>query len=244
MCIEGVSNAGCMPFKDGCLMTAQVLSIIALALSFFSGWWWVMLILGLPCFVLLQIAWCCALNKCGFITGGVLGLVGAGVTLVFGIISLIAVIEYVDYCDSYSYSYYNDNYTYNCYDDSVESVLYTWMILSFIATALWMVVGIMTLCFACGDRYQNLENQLKEASPAPAAAQGAPVPVQATKSAVPVAAHQAPVVATPAPPATTTTVTHLPDGSIEKKTEVTNPDGSKTVTVTIERAEDGPEPAP
>jgi hypothetical protein len=33
----------------------------------------------------------------------------------------------------------------------------------------------------------------------------------------------------------TTTITHMPDGSVEKKTEVFNPDGSKTVTVVIEK---------
>ena len=37
--------------------------------------------------------------------------------------------------------------------------------------------------------------------------------------------------------ATTTTITNLPDGSVEKKTEVVNPDGSKPVTVTVEKPE-------
>jgi hypothetical protein len=47
--------------------------------------------------------------------------------------------------------------------------------------------------------------------------------------------QQAPVAGT-----STTTITKMTDGSVEKKTEVFNPDGSKTVTVVIEMpTEDG-----
>ena len=92
-------------------MIAQIISIVALALSFFSLWWWVMLAIAVPSFVLLQTAWCCALNKCGFIAAGVLGLVAAGVTLAFGIIVMVVLIAYWDACDeSQSYSYYDDIY--------------------------------------------------------------------------------------------------------------------------------------
>jgi hypothetical protein len=238
MCIEGVSNTGCRPFKDTCLMTAQILSIIAIALSFFSGWWWVMLFFGLPSFIMLQVAWCCAMNKCGFVTAGVLGLVGAGITLVFAILAIIVISS----CDGYSSYSYDDYYGYSSYNYDADCILYdeslywTWTILSCIGCFLWMAVGIMTLCFACGERYEQAERTLKEENPTPAPGNES-TPVVATKSAVPVAAPQPAVEATPAPPSTSTTITHMPDGSVEKKTEVTNPDGSKTVTVTIERPE-------
>jgi hypothetical protein len=77
---------------------------------------------------------------------------------------------------------------------------------------LWTVTGILVLVFACGKRYQGNADQLN--------AEGA-------------ATNQVPGAA-PVAGTSTTTITNRPDGFVEKKTEVTNPDGSKTVTVVIE----------
>jgi hypothetical protein len=70
---------------------------------------------------------------------------------------------------------------------------------------LWTVTGIVVLAFACGKRYQGNEDQLKVE--------------EAATTKVPCAS---PVAGT-----STTTITNSSDGSVEKKTEVTNPDGSR-----------------
>jgi hypothetical protein len=232
LCRHGTTR----PFKDPCLITAQVLSVIALILSFFSIWaWWVMLSYSLPAFILMQVAWCCAMNRCGFIAAGVLALLVAAIDLAAAIFVLIWLISFWEEdCDSYS----NSNYDYDCweYDENDASL---WMNLSFASALLWLITGILVLCFGCGKRYQDIEDQLRAeggaeggaANQVPRATAVAEHPV-AVKTAVPIAATMP---MQQAAGTNTTTVTHRPDGSVEKKTEVFNPDGSKTVTVVIER---------
>jgi hypothetical protein len=196
-----------------------------------------MLFLGLPAFILMQVAWCCAMNKCGFIAAGVLALVGAGIDIAAAIFVLVWLISFwEDDCDSYNS--YNSNYDYDCWEyDEDDAIL--WVSLSLASALLWMITGILVLCFACGKRYQDIEDQLRAeggaeggaANQVPRATAVAEHPV-AVKTAVPIAATMP---MQQAAGTNTTTITHRPDGSVEKKTEVFNPDGSKTVTVVIER---------
>jgi hypothetical protein len=65
-----------------------------------------MLSIGLPAFILIQMAWCCAMNKCGFIAAGLLALIVAGIDLVAAIYVLTWLISFWEDCDSY----YNSNY--------------------------------------------------------------------------------------------------------------------------------------
>jgi hypothetical protein len=208
------------------------LSVIALILSFFNVWgWWAMLFFGLPAFILIQIAWCCAMNKCGFIAAGVLALVGAGISVAAALIILIWLISFWEDCEYY----YNDT---ECYEyDEGDAIL--WVSLSFASALLWVITGILVLVFACGKRYQDIEAQLRAEGGAEGASANqvrsatavAEHPV-AVKTAVPIATY------TPMQQAhgtNTTTITNMPDGSVETKTEVFNPDGSKTVTVVIEK---------
>jgi len=228
-----------MPYKDGCLITAQVLSIPALALSFFGGFWWVMLALGLPAFILFQVTWCCAMNKCGLITGGVLAIVGAGVVVAIGVWIYIIIQAAYDFCESrygdddYYQSYYDD-----CINEEAEGALLLYAILSGIAAVLWFASSILVFSFACCKRYDTAVEALKERQAAAEAGGPSSVPVGNTvtdhqfKEAQPGFVEAVPAAA-PAP--TETTITNKPDGTVEKRTVVTNPDGSKTVTVTIEK---------
>jgi hypothetical protein len=185
---------------------AQVLSLIVFILSIFNELaWMIMLFLGVPAFILIQTAWCCAMNKCGFIFAGVLALVGACILLLLG----IALSDILNNCGSYESSYYND-WDYDFCDDKDEATI--WMNLSFSSGILWATTGILVLVFACGKRYQDIEDQLT------AEGAGGAVAVRL----------QAPVMGT-----SRTTIANRPDGSVEKKTVVTNADGSNTVTVVI-----------
>jgi hypothetical protein len=165
---------------------AQVLSLIVLILSIFNEMaWMIMLFLCVPAFILIQTAWCCAMNKCGFIVAGVLALVGACIVLVVDTV----------------YPYYKND------EDT------TWMPLSFASGILWATTGILVLVFACGNRYQDIEDQLT--------AEGAGGAV---------AVRQA-----PAAGKSRTTIANRPDGSVEKKTVVANADGSNTVEVWLSK---------
>jgi hypothetical protein len=216
------------PFTDPRLITAQVLSFMTLILSFFteSLWpkwlkWVPILLFGLPSFIMIQTAWCCAMNRCGFIAAGVLALVGASIFLFIA----IDIMGYFSNCGSYDWAY----------DDCDEAA--SWMILSFASGLLWAITGIVVLVFACGKSYQDIADQLRAEGAGGAAVPNttavAKCPI-AVKRAVPIAAitpmQQAPVAGT-----STTTITNMPDGSMEKKTEVINPDGSKTITVLIQK---------
>eukprot|EP00980_Cylindrotheca_fusiformis_P022441 scaffold9308_cov115-Cylindrotheca_fusiformis.AAC.4 len=170
MCIEGANSSQCIfnlpfrrPFKDPCLITAQVLSIVAVALSLFNLWgWYVMLFVGLPAFILLQVGWCCTVNKCGFITAGVLALVGSGIVLVAAVLILVWLNEFWDDCDTYS-NYFDDdffNQHTDCTSDYEESTAILWLSLGVISAVLWLITGILVLIFACGQRYKACEEKL------------------------------------------------------------------------------------
>ena len=70
------------PYRDVLFMAAQGLSIGACLLALISSWYTI--ILGLPAVVILQVAWCCEMNKCGLNTAGVFMAVSGAVGLGFG----------------------------------------------------------------------------------------------------------------------------------------------------------------
>ena len=140
--------------------------------------------------------------------------VAAGFVLVVGILSILAFNEAADSC------YYDD-------DDCVDNAFMTYGILSFIGGLLWVTSGILVFIFACGQRLETAIEKVKEDQSSSGAENNDLGKVEPTIQAVPTASAAA---------TTTVTITHLPDGSIQKKTEVFNPaDGSKTVTISVEK---------
>jgi hypothetical protein len=178
-----------------------------------------MLFLGLPAFILIQMAWCRPLNRCGFNTAGVLAFAGAIIVLV----SAIVLHDHLNNCDYL--------YDYNPCHDRDEATIY--VSLSFVSGLLLALTGILVLVFVCGGRYQDIEDQLRAEG-----AEGAATNQVTRATAVaeyPMAVNTAVMrqAAVAGKSTTKITITHRPDGSVEKKTVVTNPDGSKTVTVVI-----------
>lgn len=185
------------------------------------------------------------MNKCGLITAGILALVGAGIVLTTAIIILVWLNNFWSDCDGATFSHYYDQWgnthssNYDCDNTYNEDTAIVWMCVSFISSILWFITGILVLTFACGKRYQAFEDEFKaEAEQRGPARSAAAIPVAqperplAIKTAVPIAMTMpiAPIAGT-----TTRTITNLPDGSVETKTEVVNPDGSRTVTVVVEK---------
>jgi hypothetical protein len=172
-----VCRHGTRPFNDPCLIMAQVLSLIVLILSIFNELaWMIMLFLGLPAFILIQTACCCAMNRCGFMFAGVLTLVGACILLLLA----ITLSDILNNCGYYDYSSYDDDYGYDFCNDEDRATI--WMILSFASGLLWATTGILVLVFACGKRYQNIEDQLTAEG-----AEGAAVPSSTAVAKYPVA---------------------------------------------------------
>eukprot|EP00980_Cylindrotheca_fusiformis_P009938 scaffold2196_cov99-Cylindrotheca_fusiformis.AAC.1 len=167
MCIEGANSSQCIfnlpfrrAFKDPCLITAQLLSIVALALSLVNLLGWDvyvmlfvglpagMLFFGLPAFILLQVGCCCTVNKCGFITAGVLAVVGSGLFLVAAVLTFVWTNE----------EFYND---YDTYSNDFNEDFFDQLWFGVIIAVLWLITGILVLVFACGHRYKACEEKVR-----------------------------------------------------------------------------------
>eukprot|EP00980_Cylindrotheca_fusiformis_P009940 scaffold2196_cov99-Cylindrotheca_fusiformis.AAC.3 len=183
--MRGANLSQCMPFKDPCLISAQVLSIVALTLSLFNLWgWYVMIFVGLPACILLQIAWCCNVNKCGFIAAGVLALATSVIVLVAAVLILVWLKHsWDDFCDEYAsffnstsmlnddlfdddlyMSMFNDDFEngqIDCTSEYEESTAILWLSLGIGSAVLWSITGILVLIFACGQRYRGCEEKLR-----------------------------------------------------------------------------------
>ena len=251
-----------MPYKDTLLLIAQILSIPAFALSVFSfEWyhWWIIFPISLAAFIVFQIVWCCAMHRAGIIVAASLGLTAASF-MIYSALDIADerinhVEDYVeDRCgwyltDSCESQYMNDDvYATNC-EELYENCLY-WIernkqskmrpvIIMSISVVLWVIAGAIAIIFASTKRYERALQQLKEDRQ-----NGLPhvnaIPVGRDVQMVPVSNSTVPMVpvetGVPVPGTQTTTrVTTLKDGTIERTTEVVNPDGSKTVTITTER---------
>jgi hypothetical protein len=126
------------PYKDPLLITAQAFSLAAII---FSWGYWATGLLGFAGFIMLQVVWCCKMNKCGLITAGVFCLVDAAGNLIAGCV-LIAVA--------------NDDDE-DLWDDDEEDVLNIWAIICFIGCGLWVATAICVFVFVCNGRLERLE---------------------------------------------------------------------------------------
>jgi len=153
-----------MPYNDGLLITAQVLSILAVITSWTT---WTS-IFGVAAFVCLQIVWCCRMNKCGLIAVGVLSL-AAGIS---GIACGISVLANDTICDNFSsfYGSFASSYetsTNTSYDDlfydNVDNFCAVWIKIvgsvSLGSGILWCIITFCIFYFAFGSRYQSYYTQ-------------------------------------------------------------------------------------
>lgn len=148
------------PYKDPVLMTAQGLAIVAI---FFSWGFWVTGLLGFAAFVMLQVAWCCRMNKCGLIAAGVFACLDAAGCAAVGIYLLATFAGEDD--DSYYY-YSEDDDTVFYYDSSAATA---WGVVCLIGAFLWTGVGVCTFVFACSrlERLNQKARSEKEANETP-----------------------------------------------------------------------------
>ena len=138
-------------FQHPVFVTAQVLSFIAI---FFSWGFWLTGLLGFTAFTMLQLTWCCKLNKCALITAGVFACfteIGCAIE---------SIVLFLKYADDEGY-YYNPDDGFVLYVTqevpSEEGHIYAAICL--IGALLWTVVSVCLFVFAFGrfQRYQQQE---------------------------------------------------------------------------------------
>lgn len=150
----------CLPYVDGFMIAAQVISIIAFLISWL---WWVTFVVGLICLVLLQLLWCCRQNKIGlYISAGISAL--AGVTCTIAGIVMIIVWKDQAWCSIFTltdgYSYYDDYSNYSNDYCSEES----WAVAAFVTAVLWFSTTGCILYFIKSGRHAKWEEKVRGAN--------------------------------------------------------------------------------
>ena len=126
-------------------MTAQALSIVGFFISWGYG-----AIFGLVAFILLNVAWCCKMSKCGLIVAGVFACIAAAGTIGVGAYSLAVADDY--YTDDYYYS------------STTNTAYVTVGILGLIGGGIWITVATLVFIFVCGRRFRKYESSLDDAN--------------------------------------------------------------------------------
>jgi hypothetical protein len=163
------------PYKDGFMMSAQIISILAFLVSWV---WWVTFIVGLISLVLLQFVWCCRQSKIGlFVSVGISTL--AGVTCTIAGIVMIVLWKDERHCSVFTLTdvgddYYNDAYYATpIYDDGYTGYKSSgnvrrdyceeqvWAVVAFVTATLWFSTSGLILYFVGSGRYAIWEEEAK-----------------------------------------------------------------------------------
>jgi len=154
----------CLPYVDGFMIAAQIISIIAFLISWL---WWVTFIIGLISLVSLQLVWCCRQSKIGlYVSVGISAL--AGVTCTIAGIVMIVVWKDQRYCSVFTLTDGADDYYTNRDDDySVSYRNYdycseqTWAVVAFVTATLWFSTTGCILYFVGSGRYAKWEEKVE-----------------------------------------------------------------------------------
>eukprot|EP00536_Pseudo-nitzschia_multiseries_P012910 jgi/Psemu1/33489/gm1.33489_g len=164
--IEDCCQPFCLPYNDPYLISAQVLALLALLMSWH---WWVTFVISAIAAILLQILWCCRQRPLMFVSLAVVSSIAALMCLFAGVWYLV-VLKRSSWClpfiwesddddyyynidDAYNYDDYDDYNSYN-YDDCNEKA---WAIVGFVNSALWFAVAGCLVQFVCSGRHARWE---------------------------------------------------------------------------------------
>ena len=189
-------------YKDPLLMTAQALSVVAFIFSFGGV---AAVAFGLAAMVVLQVVWCCRMNKCGLNAAASFALV---VAILNAILAAVLALEEADEScnndDDYSYRYDDD--------DDCNSSVQIWAILLFLSAGLWVAVSTLVFIFANTKRYHTCR---EKSEPAAAPKNNDDTKKDQTKTTVVATTSSVPPVMTTATPVTSsvevTTTTSTPE---------------------------------
>jgi hypothetical protein len=177
-------------------MTGQIVAIVAFCISWI---WWITFAIGTPAMIVLQVAWCCKMTKCGLTAAAILSSLTA-LGCLFAGVWMIREWKNDKWCHVFVVIQ-NDDYN-DWYDDDETAPDYcsegAWAVVAFVDCALWTVAAYCLFYFVNSGRYD------------PAAA----CSVEQEQEAEGVVVEMATVTAIPAPHATaplspTATATYL-----------------------------------
>jgi hypothetical protein len=119
------------------MMTGQIVAIVALCISWI---WWVTLVIGAPAMLVLQVAWCCKMTKCGLKAAAILSSLTALGCLFTGV---WIILEWKNdiWCDVFVLMPNDHDYNNPWYDDHPDHCAeVAWAVVAFVDCALWTVV--------------------------------------------------------------------------------------------------------
>jgi len=146
----------CLPYDDGFMIAAQVLSIVAVLISWI---WWVGFIISVIALVLHQVIWCCRQSRLGLITGGVVSIVAALLNVLAGIFFLVARKD-TYWCDPFTLYFDDDDDRWNSGRDYCPEKAYATVAL--IDAVVWFAVAFCTIAFLKTGRYASWEASLSK----------------------------------------------------------------------------------
>jgi hypothetical protein len=163
----------CLPYDDPWMITAQILSIVAVFISWI--WWasWIVSIVGM---VLLQVVWCCRQTRGTLVVSAAVAISSAVASVGVGIWVLVVWARYTrceplalyawSYDDDIDEYYWSGKHDDRCYEGR-------WAAISFVCGVLWMGIAFCILKFLLGGRHAKWEEK-----------HGAPVATNASDNAV------------------------------------------------------------
>jgi len=144
------------------MIAAQIISIVAFLISWI---WWVTFIVGLICFGLLQIIWCCRQNKIGLHISAAISALAASTCIIAGIV-MIVVWKNQSWCNIWNVTEIDDYYKNSKYDYCREGA---WATVAFITALLWFATTGCILYFVKSGRHTKWEEKLRAADTTTAA---------------------------------------------------------------------------
>jgi len=131
----------CIPYEDGFMIAAQIISIVAFCICWI---WWVTFVIGLTVFIMLQLVWCCRhKTKFGlYITAGMAAL--ASIMCIVASTYMLVKWRNKSWCDPFFViaTEFDDD---DDYYDSSSSGSYSWVggVVFFL---FFVVVGVVWFC--------------------------------------------------------------------------------------------------
>jgi hypothetical protein len=127
-------------------MTGQIVAIVAFCISWI---WWVTFAIGAPAMLVLQVAWCCKMTKCGLTAAAVLSSLTA-LSCFFAGVWMILQWKNDYWCHVFVVTQDDD---YAWYDADCPEV--AWAVVAFVDCALWTVTAYCIFYFVNSGRYEQ-----------------------------------------------------------------------------------------
>lgn len=143
----------CLPYDDVFMITAQILSIV----SVFISWvWWVTFIISLIGMSIIQIIWCCRQNRTMVLASAAVAVASALTSIGIGIYILI------DWSDeTYCYTFILDTYDDGYGGDYCEEG--RWGTIALVCGVIWSLVSVCIIHFVKSGRHALFEKHHAEA---------------------------------------------------------------------------------